>query len=166
MEDHNGRIFLDPTYTDGAAFVVEIPRMEAKRVSSRESLAPPTCSNNGARILVVDDDSAIRDVIRDVLGAGYDIEFATDGRDATNKIENDFFDLLVVDYHMPGFDGRQLYEWVVNNRPALKQRTIFSTGDIYREDIRDFIESTGCRCLIKPFSTADLREIVSGVLKV
>ncbi len=166
LEDHKGRIFLDPAYPDGAAFVIEIPRMEPKRETSRGQFPLPTCSENGVRILVVDDDSAIRDVIRDVLGAGYDVEFATDGRDATTKIENDLFDLLVVDYHMPGFDGRQLYEWVVNNRPSLKDRTIFSTGDIYREDIRDFIESTGCRCLIKPFSTADLREIVSGALKV
>ena len=131
------------------------PRMEV-----RDESAPERSQNTGgpeesARILVVDDDSTICDVIRDVLGSRYEIECVTDGRDATERIENDPFDLLVVDYHMPGFDGRQLYEWIEGNLPSMKSRIVFSTGDIYHEKIRAFIDSTGCKCLIKPFSTSN-----------
>ncbi len=164
VEDNDGTLSVENAPAGGAAFVIEIPTMEARMESPSADPGHADGSRASAKILVVDDDSAIRDVIRDVLGAGYTIEFATDGRDATAKIEKDPFDLLVVDYHMPGFDGKQLYEWIASNHPSLKNRIIFSTGDIYHERIRDFIDSTGCDCLIKPFSTASLREIVSGAL--
>jgi two-component system chemotaxis response regulator CheY len=81
-------------------------------------------------------------------------------------IEKDPFDLLLVDYHMPGFDGKQLYEWIIGNHPTLKDRVVFSTGDIYHDNIRTFIAGTGCSCLIKPFTTQILRETVSNALEV
>jgi CheY-like chemotaxis protein len=143
---------------------VEVPRNGIRKGNSDKYVPFDMRPRDSARILVVDDDSTIRDVIRDVLGSGYEIEFATDGNDATAKLGTALFDLLMVDYHMPGLDGKQLYEWVSSNHPSLKRRTIFSTGDIYHEEIRDFIESTGCRFLIKPFSTADLRQMVSSTL--
>ncbi len=166
VEENGGRLSVENLPTGGAAFVIEMPAMEMLSEPSRENARLERQSNAPAKILVVDDDSTIRDVIRDVLGPSYDVEFATDGRDATIKIENDPFDLLVVDYHMPGFDGKQLYEWIAGNHPSLRNRIIFSTGDIYHETIREFIESTGCGCLIKPFSTANLRETISGALNV
>ncbi len=162
LEEHNGRVCLDDTQTPGAHFIIEIPRTDCRDASDDASAGGPP--EGAAKILVVDDDSTIRDVIRDILGPGYSIQFAADGNDATNKLERDAFDLLVIDYHMPGFDGKQLYEWVVRNRPSLQNRIIFSTGDIYHREIREFFESTGCHCLIKPFSTSDLREIVSVAL--
>jgi len=166
VEENGGRLSVENLPTGGAAFVIEMPTMEMLSEPSRENARFERQSNAPAKILVVDDDSTIRDVIRDVLGPSYNVEFATDGRDATIKIENDPFDLLVVDYHMPGFDGKQLYEWIARNHPYLRNRIIFSTGDIYHETIREFIESTGCGCLVKPFSTANLRETISGALNV
>ncbi len=166
VDEHGGRIYVESSSSSspGATFVVEIPKIEQRKEAPPKMSRPTTAAGNQAKILVVEDDSTIRDVIRDVLGNGYLIDFANDGHDATDKIENSFFDALVVDYHMPGLDGKQLYQWVLTNRPVLKDRIIFSTGDIYRDEVRDFIESTGCRCLVKPFSTGKLREIVSGLL--
>ena len=165
VEENGGKIRIDPAYAGGAAFVIEIPRMEARGETSEVTAERAQQPENLARILVVDDDSTISDVIRDVLGPNYLVEFAVDGRDATEKIEGDSFDLLLVDYHMPSLDGKQLYEWVAGNHPSLKRRIVFSTGDIFDEKIRDFIDGTGCRCLIKPFTTASLREIVSDTLR-
>lgn len=165
LEEHHGSIYLDSNCSLGATFVIELPVTVAKNEVAHDRYPSPESSDNAARILVVDDDSAIRDVIRDVLGPGYDVQFAADGQDAARKIRDDAFDLIVVDYHMPGFDGKQLYEWITNNRPTLKRRIVFSTADIYHKEIRDFIEGTGCQCLSKPFSTIDLRKIVSEALK-
>jgi signal transduction histidine kinase len=164
LEEHNGTIKLDRSCGSGATFVIEMLRTDiGEKISAkyRPTIEQP---QSPARILVVEDDSTICDVIRDILGSRYEIEFATDGREATSKIENDLFDLLVVDYHMPGLDGKQLYQWIAQHRPALKQRVVFSTGDIFHDDIRTFIEGTGCYSLTKPFSTTDLRETISGVL--
>jgi signal transduction histidine kinase len=164
-EEHGGRIYLERSTSDETTFIVEIPKPESRAEAGQEKTPSAGCPESTAKVLVVEDDAVIRDVVRDVLGPGYDVEFAADGHDATEKIGNDPFDLLVVDYHMPGFDGKRLYEWINENYPDLKPRIIFSTGDIYREDIRDFIESTGCRCLTKPFSTTDLRNVVSQALR-
>ncbi|MBI5119138.1 response regulator [Candidatus Poribacteria bacterium] len=163
-EEHGGRIYLESSSPQGATFIMEIPNADQRKETSHEPQHHTNCSGGAAKILVVEDDSTIRDVIRDVLGNGYHVDFANDGHAATDKIENDCFDALVVDYHMPGLDGKQLYQWVLSNRPVLKGRIIFSTGDIYRDEVRNFIESTGCRFLVKPFSTSKLRELVSGVL--
>jgi signal transduction histidine kinase len=168
LEEHKGTISLDKPSDAGARFIIEIPRTDVRMIEPEQKPITQASSSgepeSHARILVVEDDSTIRDVIRDILGSRYEIEFATDGNEATSKIENDLFDLLVVDYHMPGLDGRQLYEWISHNRPSLKRRVVFSTGDIFHDDILDFIKGTGCHSLTKPFSTRDLREMISGAL--
>ncbi len=166
LEDHEGRLYLEPSSGPGATFVLEIPAADIaeEKEEGLSALQFDTETQPCARILVVEDDSAIQDVIRDVLGPRYEIQFASDGREATSKIEDGLFDLLVVDYHMPGLDGKQLYEWISRHRPALKRRVVFSTGDIFHDDIRNFIRGTGCHSLTKPFSTTDLREMISGAL--
>lgn len=176
LEENGGSIRIGESHLGGAAFVIEIPGMNINRraplneAQTRASekpngnKSPAQKAETTARILVVDDDSAIRNVIRDILGPTYEVEFASGGHDATQMIEKEPFDLLLVDYHMPGFDGKQLYEWILGNRPALKDRVVFSTGDVYHDNIRDFIEGTGCNCLIKPFTTKNLREMVCSTL--
>ena len=165
VEDNHGGIRYEKSALGGAAFIVEIPSADTgvgqKNGNGR---ANHETSGTHAKILVVDDDSTIRNVIRDILGSGYDVEFASDGRDATQKVEKTPFDLLLVDYHMPGFDGKQLYEWVAANYPMLRRRIVFSTGDIYHAETRDFIDGTGCSYLLKPFTMKSLRETVSDAL--
>ena len=117
------------------------------------------------RILVIDDDPIICDVIRDVLEPGYEIEVAFNGRDATRRIQEGSLDLLIMDYHLPGLDGKQLYEWIEANYPSLKNSILFSTGDLFDDNIRRFINRTGCPCLYKPFSNSNLRETVSKLLR-
>jgi CheY-like chemotaxis protein len=122
-------------------------------------------SEDTIRILVVDDEEIVCDVIQDVLGSEYEIDVAFDAHDAIRKIEDNLLDLLIIDYHLPGLDGRQLYEWIASNHPSLKRHVVFSTGDIYDETIERFIENTGCPCLKKPFANAHLRQLVSELLR-
>ena len=116
------------------------------------------------RILVVDDDPIICEVIKDVLEPGYKIDVALNGRDATKKIQDGPLDMVIMDYHLPGLDGKQLYEWIEANYPSLKNSILFSTGDLLDENIHRFIKRTGCPCLYKPFSNSNLRETVSEML--
>ncbi len=117
-----------------------------------------------ARILVIDDDPIVCDVIRDVLEPAYEVRVALNAQDATRIIQNGALDLLIMDYHLPGCDGKQLYDWIVSNYPSLRRHIVFSTGDICDEGIRQFVESTGCPCLYKPFSNSNLRHTVSALL--
>src|SRR4051794_19195227 len=62
-----------------------------------------------ARIMIVDDDPNIRELISHFLGtAGFDVVQAPDGREALRLLESARADLLVLDVMMPHMDGWQL----------------------------------------------------------
>jgi DNA-binding response OmpR family regulator len=64
-----------------------------------------------ARILVVDDEADIRELLRELLGrAGYDVEVAEDGRAGLRSLFAAKPDLVVLDVNMPGLDGWQTLE--------------------------------------------------------
>ena len=63
------------------------------------------------RILIVDDETDIRLVIRTLLStAGYEVEDAQDGEAALQKLSSKHFDLMVLDIMMPRMDGHALME--------------------------------------------------------
>ena len=62
------------------------------------------------KVLVVDDNALILDLLMKGLMAHCDAHAAADGADALLKIVDDPPDLILCDYRMPGLDGRQLYE--------------------------------------------------------
>jgi two-component system OmpR family response regulator len=69
-----------------------------------ETQAEMTAAN--ARILMVDDDPGIRDVVSDFLGRhGYQVETAADGREMDDALERGPVDLIVLDIMLPGEDG-------------------------------------------------------------
>ena len=68
--------------------------------------AKPAASSSRPRILVVDDESSIRDLLQKTLAlAEYDVETAGDGRSALERMRLYPFDLLIADLKMPGMDG-------------------------------------------------------------
>jgi DNA-binding NtrC family response regulator len=70
------------------------------------------------KILVVDDDPEILEVIADILQqAGYDVDRAADGRKAIRRIEDDFYDLVVTDLNLPKVDGMKILQYVVDQSP-------------------------------------------------
>ncbi len=70
------------------------------------------------KILIVDDDSEILDVISEILlQAGYDVDKAGDGRKAIRSIEDDFYDLVITDLNLPKVDGMKVLQYVVDQSP-------------------------------------------------
>ena len=68
---------------------------------------------NKAQILVVDDESGVRELVSDVLELeGYEVTVAVDGLDALAQIRKRKFDLYVLDINMPKIDGLVLLEKV------------------------------------------------------
>jgi CheY-like chemotaxis protein len=60
------------------------------------------------RVLVVDDDEPIRNVVADVLAdEGYDVSLAVDGSEALTSCRESCPDLILLDLNMPGVDGRE-----------------------------------------------------------
>jgi DNA-binding NtrC family response regulator len=70
------------------------------------------------KILIVDDDPEILELIADVLRqGGYDVDEAEDGRKALRRIEDDFYDLVMTDLNLPKVDGMKVLKYVVDQSP-------------------------------------------------
>jgi excisionase family DNA binding protein len=66
----------------------------------------PTAGNARPRVLVVDDEASIRDLLSKTLAlAEYDVDVAPDGRSALERMRMYPYDLLIADLKMPGMDG-------------------------------------------------------------
>lgn len=73
------------------------------------------------RILLADDDPALRDMVQRALQSdGHSVVAVEDGQEALEKLSRDSFDLLVSDLDMPGLDGMGLAAHVSARIPALK----------------------------------------------
>jgi two-component system response regulator (stage 0 sporulation protein F) len=115
------------------------------------------------RILVVDDAGPVVILCVNVLQAlGYSIRAANRGEVAVELVRKEPFDLLVVDYKMPGMNGFEVIGQAREIRPrmACMLMTAHGTPDIINEATRlgfDYI-------LLKPFTPSELRGAVDKVL--
>jgi CheY-like chemotaxis protein len=124
-----------------------------------------------AKILVVDDDSAVQATIRLILErAGHDVVVAGDGRKGLAIFESGNFDLLFLDIFMPGMDGLETMRLVHQQQPLIP--IIVISGNPMTWDSTtgpDFLTMAiklGAVCsLQKPFKPAALLAAVAGCLE-
>lgn len=115
------------------------------------------------RILVVDDEDALRTVLSSELeGEGYIVQMAGDGDEAIKILEKNTFDLILLDIKMPTVDGFEVLKYVKQHTPATK--VIMLTGFA---DLKNAIESKklGAEDFVsKPYDLVDLLTTVERVL--
>jgi two-component system NtrC family sensor kinase len=121
------------------------------------------------RILVVDDDDDLREVLTTALAReGHCVDGACDGTEALALLERQPYDLVLSDLRMPGTDGPSLYETLRTRhhfpvRFATKlPRVIFMTGNAAEH--ADFLRGTTDPILEKPFPLRVVRQMVSVLL--
>src|SRR5580693_6934733 len=82
------------------------PRGSGARVAAAQAPARPATGAARPRVLVVDDEASIRDLLAKTLAlAEYDVDVAPDGRSALERMRLYPYDLLIADLKMPGMDG-------------------------------------------------------------
>ena len=84
------------------------------------------------KILVVDDEPLVRDIVRKGLSqmGGYDVEIAQSGVDAIEKMEKDVFDLVLTDLKMPEMDGLELLKAIKGTTPEVMVILMTAYGSI------------------------------------
>ncbi|MBU2535582.1 MAG: response regulator [Chloroflexota bacterium] len=118
------------------------------------------------RILVVEDEAVIRNVCRAGLGAeGFDVHVTPDCRTAQEMINKYHYDLFLVDILIPEMSGMQLYQWLLEKHPQLAKKVVFCTGLAIEGNIKKFLEQSGRPVLPKPFSLAELVNVIQDTLR-
>ena len=117
------------------------------------------------RILVVDDEENLRDVLVEVLKRdGHEVQSAGDGIEGLRLTRDSRYDLVITDLRMPGLEGPALYEALRQQYLDDPPRVIFMSANTGLEEYARFLADTGEPALEKPFNLADMRQVVQQVL--
>ena len=169
VEEHGGHIALDPLWTQGAGFRIEVPVVNGLEHRVEPSTVPNRVATNtgvGMRVLVVDDDPYICDVVTRALeNHHYNVTVANNGRSALDEMLANPFDVLLTDVRMPGeLDGIDLYDRLLVELPAFRDRIVFMTGNLLDDRTMERLGELPVRCIEKPFDIHRLAETVNEVL--
>ena len=109
-----------------------------------------------SRILVADDDRALQILLNVILTrAGFQVEFASNARDALQKAAGDSYDAIMLDLIFPDLSGPELLDKLEQAKPGSLKKTIVLTGA--SRSVVDQIDSTRvCALLRKPFDIQDV----------
>ena len=145
---------------EGATFHLALPVLdqqeEVEYPHSKVRSRPGVPANN---ILVVDDESAVLDLVDTLLSSeGYQVDVAKDGEQAWDQIQNKAYDCIFLDLKMPNVSGEKFFKLVEGYDKNLASRIIFMTGDTFNLDSQRFLSTTGNRILEKPFVLKELQE--------
>jgi PAS domain S-box-containing protein len=152
VKQSNGHVSIHSQPAQGSTVTLYLPRHRAGAPAMQEQPRQPALpAGSGQRILVVEDEAAMRAILVESLnGLGYHTGQAGDAAAALAAIEaGEAPDLLITDVGLPGLNGRQLAEQVRLRRPGM--RVLFITGYAGPLARGDFIDE-GMDMIGKPFT--------------
>ena len=115
-------------------------------------------------ILIVEDEQVIGMICHRILAReGFKVTLATDGYLAINLLDKSKFDVFLIDIKLPGIDGLEVYQYISLKHPSLSPKVIFMTGDTMSRNIPEFVATTGCQLLRKPFTINELLAAVNNI---
>jgi two-component system chemotaxis response regulator CheY len=120
------------------------------------------------RLLVVDDSSTMRKVIRKVLSLTdlplESVDEAGDGAEALKRLRSSSYDLVLADLNMPVMDGRELLE-AMGADPALRSVPVIVVSSEGDSAVLEALHAKGAREVVrKPFEPVVLRRVIERTL--
>ncbi len=118
----------------------------------------------GVRILVVDDEGSIRELLHEYLSLeGYQVDTARDGNDAYEYIQKSYYDIILTDLEMPGMNGIELLKKA--NTQGLNHRFIILTGFGTVETAIMALKLGAVDYILKPFKLDELGLIIKKAVQ-
>ena len=108
-------------------------------------------------VLVIDDDAISRMAVEHSLrNAGYEVHSVDNGQDALSRLENEYFQLVVCDWSMPGMDGLELCRVIRSGRLRRYVYIVMLTSHNQSEDTLEGLSAGADDYVTKPFNPAEL----------
>ena len=164
---HDGLLTVESQPGSGTAFHLYLPA--SRRAAQAASGTAPAPQHGRGRILVMDDDEMVRQVLGQMLSAlGYQAEFARDGIEALERFEQARregrpHDAVIMDLTIPGgMGGKETVQQLRVVDPGVK--AIVSSGYCNDPVIADFRRHGFAAFLVKPYQSDELGRVLEAVL--
>ncbi len=163
----SGEVAVTSRLGEGTRFDVWLPRAAPPEAPAEQGRPEETKTGGGVpgRILVVDDERAIRELLAAALArAGHAVEVAADGAEGLARLEgaDPPFDLLITDVSMPGMDGFELALAAESATPGLPVVLMSGLADVSFPGLG--LDPVAVRVLAKPFRLAEATACVEAAL--
>jgi CheY-like chemotaxis protein len=124
---------------------------------------PPSTSRKGYKVLIAEDNPAVREFIIRALGSmGHDITATVDGQQALDRLNQSAYDVLVTDIVMPNVDGIALALKATSLHPDL--RVVMISGYAQERMRAHNIDALVHRIIAKPFSINEICDAVNDAM--
>jgi len=114
------------------------------------------------RILVVDDEETFRETFAQILREeSYEVETATDGYEAIEKVKTKAPDIIFLDIKLPGMNGVETLKMIreINPGTTTLMMTAYSVSGLVREGLKEGAYT----CLYKPFEIGEMLNLIKKV---
>ncbi|MEO7998825.1 MAG: response regulator [Gemmatimonadaceae bacterium] len=163
VRQHDGMMHCYSEPGVGTTFKVYLPLMSRSASDVGTKLEGAVRGGN-ERILVAEDDPAVRSVIERILNkAGYSLAVVKNGQQAVDAARTENFDLVVLDVIMPGMSCQETLNQLRAHQP--KVRVLLSSGYTADTNVAELVRASQCELLAKPYDPDRLLRTVRAALE-
>ena len=170
IKNHNGYITAHSELAVGTTFHIYLPASQNPISVKKEVIVEDTLANGKGRILIMDDEEVIRELLlQELSDAGYEVELTKDGAEAIEqyakaKKSGQPFDAVIMDVTIPGgTGGKEAIKQLLEIDPEVE--VIVSSGYANDSIIVDFRDYGFRAAIAKPYKITELEKTLHSVVK-